>query len=68
MNKIKLPEVRKLISIQDGNQIWQFYQKEFELEQYQIVGDNPFVIFCNGISYLLTSDCNFPAIEEYQYM
>jgi len=68
MNNIKLPEVQKLISIQDGNPIWQFYKKEIEIKQYQIMGYNPFVISSNGINYLLTSDDNISMLEKYQYV
>jgi superfamily II DNA or RNA helicase len=68
MNSIELPEVKKLISIQDGNNIWQFYKKETKIEEYHIVSNNPFVISSNGINYLLTSDSNFFIPEEYQYV
>ncbi|GHT34683.1 hypothetical protein FACS189434_11270 [Bacteroidia bacterium] len=67
MVTINFPDVKKLISNQNGNPIWQFYKKRIAINQYQVTSNNPFVVAADGINYLLTSNENYVISEDIAY-
>ena len=68
METLSLPNVRKLIYNQNGNQIWQHYFQGVVLEDVQLLHREPFVITSNGINYLLTSNENLDISNQYEYV
>lgn len=68
MGTLSLPNIRKLIYNQNGNQIWQHYSQGVVLEDVQLLHREPFVITSNGINYLLTSNENLDISNQYEYV
>ena len=68
MGTLSLPNVRKLIYNQNGNQIWQHYSQGVVLEEVELLHREPFVITSNGINYLLTSNENLDISNQYEYV
>ncbi len=62
-----LPEISKLISENNGNEIWQYFRSEPSLDNIQIISTTPFIIECAGINYFLTSDRTDQNIETNDY-
>ncbi|AYB34914.1 DEAD/DEAH box helicase [Chryseolinea soli] len=53
---LTLPEISKAIFEKNGNEIWQYFDREISLDNIQIISTNPFVIEADRINYLLVSD------------
>ncbi|MEI6348875.1 MAG: DEAD/DEAH box helicase family protein [Bacteroidota bacterium] len=62
---LKLPKISKLIFENNGNEIWQCFGGEQILNEIQFLTLNPFVIECNSVKYLLTSDKDDSNVEIY---
>jgi superfamily II DNA or RNA helicase len=68
MITINLPNVRRLLDNQNGNQIWQHYSQGVLLEDVRLLSREPFVITSGGIKCLLTSNENLDIPNEYEYV
>lgn len=53
---LTLPKVAKLLYEENGNEIWQYFSEEFSLVNETISSTDPFIVSCNGINYLFTSN------------
>lgn len=62
-----LPKITKLISENNGNEIWQYFGSATSLDDIQITSTGPFVIQCAGINYFMTSDITDQNIETNDY-
>jgi superfamily II DNA or RNA helicase len=63
-----LPKISNLIFEQNGNEIWQYFGREFVLNDIQLISTNPFVIESAGSNYFLTSDKSDVNIEANEYV
>lgn len=62
---LSLPKVAKLLYEVNSNEIWQYFSGESSLASFNIISTNPFVINCDEINYLLTSNKADENIEAY---
>lgn len=65
--QLSLPKISKLIFEANGNEIWQCFSGEVNLDNVNFVSNNPFIIESNGINYLLTSNKDDNNIAAYMY-
>ena len=64
---LALPKISKLISENNGNEIWQCFGSASSLDNIQIISTTPFIIECAGINYFFTNDRNDQNIETNEY-
>jgi len=65
---LKLPQISKLIHESSGNEIWQFFGGESEIDDAEIISTNPFVVEKDTIAYLLTSNKVDENTPQYEYV
>jgi hypothetical protein len=56
MKSINFPDVRRLVMSLDKNNIWQYYEKEFCITDYQLLSDNPFILYTENWNCLFTNN------------